>query len=82
MAQDLVRARLDGGIEKNVSRAFATTHKLEVLDEPTTNRDGSPRPATRAGGRPVKKKTSVAKQAAAKKAAVIEATPTDEEQNR
>ena len=63
---DLVRVRLNG-IEKNVGRTFAERHDLEVLDEPTTNPDGSLRPTTRAGGRRVKPKTSVAKKAAEKK---------------
>jgi hypothetical protein len=75
----LVRVRLDG-FEKNVGASFAESHKLEVLDEPTHRDDGTARPTLRAGGRRVKPKTTVAKQAAAKKkAAVIESAPTDEE---
>lgn len=65
---ELVRARING-FEKNVGRAYAeTTDGVEVLDdEPTTNRDGSLRPTTRAGGRPVKPRTTVDDQATAKK---------------
>jgi hypothetical protein len=66
---DLVRARLNG-FEKNLGRAFAeSTEGVEILDEPTTNPDGTLRSTTRAGGRRVKPKTTVAKQAAEKKAA-------------
>lgn len=64
---NLVRVRVDGR-EFNVGRAYATAHQLTVLDEPAYTRDGQTRPASRAGGRPVKPKTSVA-EAAAKKAA-------------
>lgn len=64
----LVRVRFDGGVEKNVSAALAKKAGLTVLDEPTHNPDGSVRGETRNGGRPAKKKTTVA-QAAAKKAA-------------
>lgn len=78
---DLVRVRLNG-VEKNVGKAFAEAHKLDVLDEPTHGRDGQPRRDTRAGGRPVKPKTSVAKKAAEKQAAVIESAPTEKEQDR
>lgn len=78
---DLVRVRLEH-VEKNVGRAFALANDLTVLDEPTHKRDGSLRGTTRAGGRPVKEKTSVAKKATEKKAAVIEPAPNDEEQNR
>lgn len=63
---DLVRVRIDG-FEKNVGRAFAESHDLEVLDEDTTTSDGQLRPTTRVGGRAVKPKTSVAKKAAEKK---------------
>lgn len=77
---DLVRVRLNG-FEKNVGRTFAeTTEGAEILDEPTSNPDGTLRGITRTGGRRAKPKTSVAKQAAAKKqAAVTESAPTDEE---
>lgn len=66
---DLVRVRLDG-VEKNVGRSFAEANKLEVLDESPYRGDGRPRPTTRKGGRPMKPKTSVAKQVAENKAAV------------
>jgi hypothetical protein len=62
---DLVRVRLDG-VEKNVGRAFAERFELEVLDEPTSRPDGTPRRTTRRRGRPMKPKTTVAKEAAAK----------------
>lgn len=77
---DLVRVRLNG-FEKNVGRTFAeNTEGVEILDEPTHRPDGTAIAMTRAGGRPVKPKTSVAKQATAKKqAAVTESAPTDEE---
>lgn len=74
---DLVRVRI-GGFEKNVGRSFAESNDLEVLDEPTANGDGSLRATTRKGGRPVKEKTTVAKQAAEKKAAVTSAPNTEE----
>lgn len=77
---ELVRARI-GGFEKNVGRAYAEAHGLEVLDEPTHDRGGAPRPTTRKGGRPVKPKTTVSHEAD-KKAAVIEPAPNDKEQNR
>lgn len=73
---DLVRVRI-GGIEKNVGKAFAEINDLEVLDEPTTNRDGTLRGTTRKDGRPVKPKTSVAKKVAEK--AAVTSAPTNEE---
>lgn len=73
---DLVRVRL-GDFEKNVSRSFAEANDLTVLDEPTTNRDGSLRGTTRKAGRPVKPKTSVAKKVAEK--AAVTSAPTNEE---
>lgn len=63
---DLVRVRLDNGVEKNVGRPYAVKHGLTVLDEPTHRGDGKPRRETRNGGRPMKTKTSVAKKAAEK----------------
>lgn len=74
---DLVRVRI-GDIEKNVGKAFAEANDLTVLDEPTTNGDGTLRAETRAGGRRAKPKTTVAKSAAAKKAAVTSAPTTEE----
>lgn len=63
---ELVRVRLNG-VEKTVGRAFAESNGLTVLDEPTHKGDGTLRATTRTGGRQVKKKTSVAEAAAAKK---------------
>lgn len=78
---ELVRVRING-IEKNVGRGFAEAKGLDVLDEPTRNPDGSLRDSTRTGGRRVKKKTSVAKEAAAKKAAVTESAPDEKESDK
>ena len=77
---DLVRVAING-VEKNVGRGFAEAKGLELLDEPTHTPDGRPRPTTRAGGRRVKKKTSVAKEAAAKKA-VTEPADDNKEQDQ
>lgn len=66
MSESLVRVRI-GDIEKNVGKTFAEIHDLTVLDEPTTNPDGTLRAQTRKDGRPAKKKTTVAASAAAKK---------------
>jgi hypothetical protein len=63
--RDLVRVR-ENGIEHNEGRARALALGLEILDEPT-HIYGNRRPANRVGGRPVKPRTTVAKQAAAKK---------------
>lgn len=54
----LVRVRV-GNREFNVGAAYATAHGLTVLDEPT-HAHGRPRRASRAQGRPVKPKVSVA----------------------
>lgn len=76
---DLVRVRI-GDVEKNVGASFAELFGLEVLDEPTRRPDGSLRPPSRANGRPMKPKTSVADAAAAKqKKAPAPATSTPEE---
>jgi hypothetical protein len=65
---DLVRVKING-FEKNVGSDFAKSNELEVLkDEPTHRPDGQLRGMTRTSGRRVKKKTTVAKSAAAKKA--------------
>lgn len=63
-----VRARLNGR-ETNMSPFFAELYGAEVLDEPTTNPDGSPRGDTAEGGRPLKPKTTVDEASTAKKAA-------------
>lgn len=69
----LVRARIDDR-SVNVSPEHAEAEGLELLDEPTHFDDGRPRPETRANGRPVKPKTTVAA-AAAKKAGQSSAAP-------
>lgn len=66
---DLVRVRTESGDEINVNRSIAERHSLEILDESAWKAHNSPRRATRKGGRPVKKKTTVAEAAAAKSAA-------------
>ena len=71
---DLVRVRV-GDVEKNVGRTFAEANELDVIDEPTHNPDGTLRGTTRANGRPRTQKTTVAKEAAARKAAVTESAP-------
>lgn len=69
MAEELVRARING-FEKNLSRAFAeATVGVQILDEPTTNPDGTLRGVTRTAGRPVKPRTTVARSAARKRTA-------------
>lgn len=75
--QELVRVRV-GDREFNVGATYAASNDLMVLkDEPTHLDDGTPRPETARGGRPVKPTVSVA-EAAASKAAVIdsESAPT------
>lgn len=65
---DLVRVRLNG-VELNVGRGHAEASGLEILEDESAYRgDGSPRRTTRANGRPVLPATSVAKEAAKKKA--------------
>jgi len=80
MGQKLVRVRI-GDTETNVGAAYAKTHDLDVLDEPTVNDDGSRREPTRKGGRRAKPKTTVA-QAAAKKKAAVDSAPNDKENDR
>lgn len=71
---DLVLVRYDLGDEYEVtlrSRGYAEANGLHILDEPTTNRDGTPVKPHRTRkrtGRPAKPETTVA-DAAAKKAA-------------
>lgn len=68
MAQELVWARVGDNCAA-VSRAQAEAKGYEVLaDESVRDANGDVRRPTRANGRPVKPKTSVAKKAAAKKA--------------
>lgn len=72
---NLVRVLVDDQ-EVNVSADWAKARGLKVLkDEATHNPDGTVRRPTRKGGRPLKPKTTVAEQAAAKKAAVTESAP-------
>lgn len=84
---DLVRVRANGR-EFNTGRANAARKGWEVLNQPTHQRDGRPRPETRRSGRPLKPKTTVAKAAEEKKndnkAAVIdsESAPTSEGTDR
>lgn len=63
---ELVRVRI-GDVEKNVGAEYAEINGLTVLDEPTTNSDGTPRAETRKDGRPAKPRTTVAAAAAQKK---------------
>jgi hypothetical protein len=63
----LVRVRFENGLEGNLSESVAKAAELTILDEPTTNGDGTPRPQTRAKGRRRKPKTSVSAEAAKKK---------------
>lgn len=63
----LVRVRFENGLEGNLSESVAKATGLEILDEPTTKGDGTPRPQTRAKGRKRKPKTSVSAEAAKKK---------------
>lgn len=80
MAQKLVRVRLDN-TETNVGAAYAKAHDLTVLDEPTSNPDGTRRGATRKGGRPRKQRTSVSQETAKNKAAV-DSAPSEKESDR
>lgn len=78
---NLVRARVNG-FEMNLGRAQAeTTEDIEILDEPTHERDGSPRPTTRLDNRPVKPRTSVAEAAAAKARKAYDRKTVEELQN-
>lgn len=53
-ANDLVRVRFNG-VEMNLGKAHAESlEDAEILNEPTTNPDGSLRGETRSGGRPIK----------------------------
>lgn len=81
MADDLVRVRTASGIETNVAPSVA-----KAADDLTVLADVNPQPAygkalrpTRSGGRRAKPKTTVAKKAAAQKAAVTESAPIEGE---
>jgi len=81
---DVVRARIEVGdvvIEKTVGRAYADAAGLSVLDEPTHNPDGAPRPTVRTSarsGRPAKQKTTASTEAAKKKAVTQSADEKEE----
>lgn len=66
---DFVRISLSNGHEATVSRDYAQSAGLEMLDAPATNSRGVPLPAARKGGRRLKPTTTVSKEAAKKKAA-------------
>lgn len=72
---NLVRVRV-GDREFNVGRAHAEAKGFEVLDESPRFPDGTLRRTTRAGGRPIKPKVSIAP-AVEKKAA----TPAERDTN-
>jgi hypothetical protein len=64
---DLVRVRVSNSVgtaEVSVGREHAESVGLEILDEPAVNGDGTVRVETRADGRPVKPRVSVASAAA------------------
>lgn len=63
----LVRVRFENGLEGNLSESVATAGGLQVLDEPTTNGDGTYRLQTRRDSRRRKPKTSVSAEATKKK---------------
>lgn len=66
---EFVRIRLENGREVSASRAYVETLTgVEILDVPAT-KGGRPLRESRAGGRRVKRRTTVAEAAAAKKAA-------------
>lgn len=75
----LVRVRFENGSEGNLNESVAKAAGLEILDEPTTRGDGTPRPQTRKASRPRKPKTSVSKEAAKKKTAGSPPASTAEE---
>lgn len=83
MSQELARVRI-GNVETTVGRARAETKGYDVLDEPTTDRDGSPKGVTRKGGRRRKPRTSVAEAAASKKSqqAAVDSAPSNKENDR
>ena len=75
---DLVRARIKG-VDHTISRYFAQRLEAQIIQSPTHNDDGSVRgPTSAESGRPAKPKSTVAKKAAAKKAAPSPATTTEE----
>lgn len=77
---ELVRAVI-GDQEVNVSAAYAQTHDLTVLDEPTRREDGRRISATRRGGRRAKPKMSVDEASTAKKKAAAKSAETAETDN-
>lgn len=65
---EFVRVRLENGHEVSLAAVFVEGTSLQVLDEPATDLRGRPLGASRMNGRPMKPKTTVAKEAAKKKA--------------
>ena len=64
-----VRIKTESGREVTVSAAYAASLGLEALDAPATDKRGRPLPASLAGGRRAKPKTTVSREAAKKRAA-------------
>ncbi len=83
MPSDLVRARIitPSGrvVEKNIGRARAIARGYLILPEPVTDSSGRLRRATRANGRPMKRRTTVTDSAAAKKAVTTSAAKKKEQ---
>ena len=79
MSDELVRVRTATGFETTVGRVHAqASSDLTILDdEPVREMFGRTQPITRAGGRPLKPKTTVAKKAADRKAAAAPAAATE-----
>lgn len=73
---DFVRVAMPNGHEATLPRAFAESEGLTVLDAPATNLRGRPLPASRKGGRRMKTKTTVEKEAAKK---AVQRAPLDVE---
>ena len=75
-----VRVRLsESGREVSLSAAFVAglpEGAVEVIDAPAIDSRGRPRAATREGGRPLKPRTTVQKEAAKKAASVKAASST------
>lgn len=77
---EYVRVRLSNGHEATLSADFVEGTNLTVLDEPATDLRGRPLPATRKGGRRMKPKTTVEKEAA-KKATANKSDPGPSDDN-
>lgn len=72
---DFVRVSLPNGHEATLSRSYAESRGLSVIDSPATNSRGLPLPASRKGGRRIKPATTVNKEAAKKATAKKSAIP-------